>query len=391
MKIASIVGNRPQFIKIFPLVQTIQEHNSANFNPKIEHLIIHTGQHYDYEMDKIFFDELGIPEPDYSLEVGSGSHGWQTGEMLKKAEDVLIKERPGWVLVYGDTNSTLAGALAASKLHIPLAHIEAGLRSYNKRMPEETNRILTDHCSNMLFCPTENAVRNLQKEGFKNIINNGKLINFSSFQFPISDTQSPAVINVGDIMYDALLMSLKIAEKKSNILENLKIKPREYYLATVHRAENTDDKDRMKKIIQAFIEISKEKPLIFPIHPRTKKILEKFNSSSFIHSQVYLIEPLSYFDMLILEKNAARILTDSGGMQKEAYLLEVPCLTLRKETEWVETVESGWNVLVSTDKKKMIDNLGAFKIPIKEHRNEYYGNGSASSALLNILIGLVHL
>jgi UDP-N-acetylglucosamine 2-epimerase len=342
-------------------------------------------------MDKIFFDELGIPEPDYSLEVGSGSHGWQTGEMLKKAEDVLIKERPGWVLVYGDTNSTLAGALAASKLHIPLAHIEAGLRSYNKRMPEETNRILTDHCSNMLFCPTENAVRNLQKEGFKNIINNGKLINFSSFQFPISDTQSPAVINVGDIMYDALLMSLKIAEKKSNILENLKIKPREYYLATVHRAENTDDKDRMKKIIQAFIEISKEKPLIFPIHPRTKKILEKFNSSSFIHSQVYLIEPLSYFDMLILEKNAARILTDSGGMQKEAYLLEVPCLTLRKETEWVETVESGWNVLVSTDKKKMIDNLGAFKIPIKEHRNEYYGNGSASSALLNILIGLVHL
>jgi len=212
MKLISVVGARPQFIKLAPLVREIKKHKKSHSKNRMEHLIIHTGQHYDYEMNKIFFDELEIPEPNYNLGVGSGSHGWQTGEMLKKVEKVLIKEKPDWVIVYGDTNSTLSGALAATKLHTPVAHIEAGLRSYNKTMPEEINRVLTDHCSNILFCPTENSVKNLKKEGFTNIINDGKLIEFPT-KLPIANNKLPIVINVGDIMYDALLMSLKIAEK----------------------------------------------------------------------------------------------------------------------------------------------------------------------------------
>ena len=308
MKIASIVGARPQFIKIASLVRAIREHNKLNSKPEIEHLIIHTGQHYDYEMNKIFFDELGIQEPDYNLKVGSGPHGWQTGEMIKKSEEVLIKENPNWTLVYGDVNSTLAGAIAATKLHIPIAHIEAGLRSYNKKMPEETNRVLTDHCSDILFCPSEIAVKNLKKEGFKNIINKGKLINEYSTKLLIANPKFPVVINVGDIMYDLFVISLEIAEKKSNILEKLKLKPKEYYLATIHRAENTDDKNKLKNIIEAFTEISREKPMILPIHPRTKKTLTTFHiSPSIVNSsvnQLHSIDPVSYFDILILEKNA---------------------------------------------------------------------------------------
>ncbi len=421
MKIISIVGARPQFIKVMPLIRAIEKYNKSgnprlswSSNPRvlrtqIQHILVHTGQHYDYEMSKVFFDELNIPEPDYNLGVGSGFHGQQTGEMLKRIEKVLIKENPDWVLVYGDTNSTLAGALAAKKLHIPLAHIEAGLRSYNREMPEETNRVLTDHCSDILFCPTENAVKNLKKEGFTNIINNGKLVKFSSklpnnqiTQSPYLPsprplwerervrgklpnnpiTQSPIVINVGDIMYDALLMCLPIAEKKSKILHKLNLKPKEYYLATIHRAENTDNTDRLKNILKALIEISKHKPVVFPIHPRTRKRSKSFDIS-LPTSNFLLINPVSYLDMLILEKNALEILTDSGGVQKEAYLLKVPCVTLREETEWIETVEAGWNKITGFDYSKIIKNSMA-NCP-KRNYDSFYGWGNTSDTIATIL------
>ena len=388
MKIVSIVGARPQFIKLAPLVKAIQELTKSNSKLKIKHLIIHTGQHYDYEMNKIFFDELGIPEPDYNLEVGSGSHGWQTGEIIKRVEEVLIKEQPEWVLVYGDTNSTLSGALTAAKLHIPVAHIESGLRSFNKKMPEEINRVLTDYSSNVLFCPTENAVRNLKKEGYTNIINKGKLIS-SSFinKVLLTNSHIPIVINVGDIMYDALSINLKIAEMKSSILEKFKLKVKGYYLATIHRAENTDDKNRLKNILEAFIELSKEKTVIFPVHPRTKKTLTTFNLSLLTFNKVYLIDPVSYFDMLILQKNADKILTDSGGMQKEAYFLKVPCISLRDETEWIETVKSGWNVLVGANKQKIID--ATQNIRSKGHYRNYFGDSNTSNKILKIITYLL--
>jgi len=386
MKITSIVGARPQFIKLAPLIRAIEEHNKFRSKPRIEHTIIHTGQHYDYKMNKIFFDDLRIPEPEINLEVGSGSQGWQTGEMIKRSEKVLIKEKPDWVLVFGDTNSTLAGALAASKISIPIAHIEAGLRSFNKEMPEETNRVLTDHCSNILFCPTETAIRNLKNEGFKNILNNGKLVSLSSIKLPVKSYISPIVINVGDIMYDLLSISLEIAEKKSTALEKLKLKPKEYNLATVHRAENTADKDRLKNIIEAFIEISKEKIVVFPIHPRTKKILETFNLSFSNFNKLYLIDPVSYFDMLLLEKNANRILTDSGGVQKEAYILGTPCITLRNETEWVETVKSGWNLIAGTNKKRIIEST-LKSSPISDYKYlELFGDGNTAEKIIYFLI-----
>lgn len=417
MKIISIVGARPQFIKVMPLIRAIEKNNKSG-NPRvprnqIQHILVHTGQHYDYEMSKVFFVELNIPEPDYNLGVGSGSHGQQTGEMLKKIEKVLIKENPDWVLVYGDTNSTLAGALAAKKLHIPLAHIEAGLRSYNREMPEETNRVLADHCSDILFCPTENAVKNLKKEGFTNIINNGKLVKVSS-KSPIVNhqssnltsprtadlcggergrvrgklpnnliTQSPIVINVGDIMYDALLMCLPIAEKKSKILKKLDLKPKEYYLATIHRAENTDNTERLINILKALIEISKHKPVVFPAHPRTKKVILSNMLLSTCYSQLRIIKPVSYLDMLILEKNALKILTDSGGVQKEAYLLKVPCITLRDETEWIETVEAGWNVLTGCYPVKIVQATLKARVGIESAWP--YGDGRAAKKSVVIL------
>jgi UDP-N-acetylglucosamine 2-epimerase len=389
MKIASIVGARPQFIKLAPLIRAVQEHNKNNPKLRIEHLLIHTGQHYDYEMNKIFFKELGIPEPAYNLEVGSGSHGWQTGEMIKKAEEILEQEKPRWVLVYGDTNSTLAGALAAAKLHISVAHVEAGLRSYDRKMPEETNRVLIDHCSDILYCPTESAVKNLKKEGFTNIINNGKLIteNFVTKNLSnLSFLESPEVINVGDIMYDALLISLEIAEKESIILDTLKLKPKEYYLVTIHRAENTDDKNNLKNIMLALFEISKGKQVIFPVHPRTNKTLEILHISKKDFNKLKMIDPISYFDMLMLLKNAKKILTDSGGMQKEAYIFQVPCITIRNNTEWVETVESGWNTVVGANKKRIIEStLSNLDIPNLSYR-KFFGDGRAGGKIISLLI-----
>jgi len=358
IKIASVVGARPQFIKLAPIVRAIKKHNDLLCKPRINHFIIDTGQHYDYLMSKVFYDELEIPVPAYHLEVGSGTHGNQTGKMLERVEAALLRELPDLVLVYGDTNSTLAGALAASKLHLTVAHIEAGLRSYNKRMPEEINRVLTDHISDLLFCPTEISVRNLNKEGL-----------------------AEGVFWVGDVMYDSVLFNVKIAERRSKILENLQLIPKNYVLATVHRAENTDNPERLKSIFIAFEEIGlKGKSLIIPLHPRTQKELEKLGISV---TNVRLIEPVSYFDMLMLEKNAQFILTDSGGVQKEAFFFKVPCLTLRDETEWIETVDTGWNKLVGCERDRIVKacneiSEGIFSI-------NPYGEGETGKHILSII------
>ena len=349
MKIASIVGARPNFIKAAPVSREIRK--------ELNEVLIHTGQHYDYEMDKIFFDELNIPTPDYHLGVGSGSHSYQTGEMLKRIEEVLIKEEPDIVLVYGDTNSTLAGALVAVKLHIKVGHVEAGLRSFDRRMPEEINRVLTDHCSDLLFCPTETAVKNLKNEGI-----------------------AKGVYLTGDVMVDALQESIKIAEKKSRILDALDLKPEEYYLATVHRAENTDDFDRLKSIVDAFCKI---RHIVFPCHPRTEKMFKKFNLWDKLQKGVRVIKPVGYLDMLVLEKNARKILTDSGGVQKEAYIFKVPCITIRDTTEWAETVEDGWNILVGADGEMIIMMIEEFN-PNGEQRN-VFGDGKASKNIVDIL------
>lgn len=323
MKVVTIVGARPQFIKCAPVSRELRR-------VAIE-VLIHTGQHYDDNMSQVFFDELSLAAPDYYLGVGSGLHGEQSGEMLKRIEGVLLKEKPDYVLVYGDTNSTLAGALAAAKLHIPVAHVEAGLRSFNRRMPEEINRVVTDHLSSLLFCPTETAVENLAREGI-----------------------TAGVKLVGDVMYDVLLYNLRIAQERSTILKQLQLKPKAYVLATVHRAENTDDAGRLDAIVKAFGKIGAIQPVIWPVHPRAQQALRAYNLSHISNHSLRMIEPASYLDMLLLEKEARVILTDSGGMQKEAYWLEVPCVTLREETEWVETVRSGWNRLVGSDPNSIV-------------------------------------
>lgn len=351
MKVASIVGVRPQFVKASVV--------SRELRKKHDEILIHTGQHYDYQMNKVFFEQLDIPEPDYHLDIGSGSHGYQTGEMLKKIEEVLIKEKPDLVLTYGDTNSTLAGALAASKLHIKTAHIEAGLRSFDRSMPEELNRILTDHCSDILFCPTQNAVENLKNEG---ITENVHL--------------------TGDVMVDYLLYNKKIAEKESNILSELGLKNKEYLVATIHRAGNTDDENKLRNIVDALSELNET--IVFPLHPRTETFLKKYDLYKRLKSFVILTQPLGFLEFLKLMDHAKLILTDSGGIQKEAYVLKIPCITLRDNTEWVETTNNGWNVLVGADKSKIIENIWNFRPSLCTYSNEY-GIGDASSKIVSIL------
>ncbi|WP_346880200.1 non-hydrolyzing UDP-N-acetylglucosamine 2-epimerase [Clostridium sp. UBA3061] len=350
MKIITVVGARPQFIKAAAVSNIIRQ--------KYKEIIIHTGQHYDENMSEVFFKELNIPKPDYNLEVGSGNHGLQTGRMIIKLEEIYLKEKPDMVLVYGDTNSTFAGALAASKLLIPVAHVEAGLRSFNMAMPEEQNRILTDHIANKLFAPTETAINNLHNEGI-----------------------NKDVYNVGDVMYDAVLYFKKIAKEKSTIINDLNLKRNQYILTTIHRAENTNDINRLKNIIEALNE-SKAR-IILPMHPRTKKYIDNYGLS--IGENISVINPIGYLDMINLEMNAEKIVTDSGGVQKEAFFMKKPCITMRDQTEWIETVEKGWNIIVGTDKNKIIGGIKTFK-PHGEQDN-IFGDGNAATKILSILTG----
>ena len=346
--IASIVGARPQFIKAAPVSRALTSH----FNE----VMIHTGQHYDYEMSDLFFKEMDMRQPDFNLGIGGGTHGAQTGMMLIELEKVISDVKPDCILVYGDINSTLAGALSAAKAGIPLAHVEAGLRSYNRTMPEEVNRVLTDHMSSWLFCPTDAAVQNLEKEGI-----------------------TKGVYQIGDVMCDALLHNLEIARKKSQILKRMDLKKGEYALATVHRAGNTDNRNNMQSILDTLGSLPTR--VIFPVHPRARKRIEEWKF--IVHSNVSLIEPLGPLDILQLQENANCILTDSGGMQKEAYLLGARCITLREETEWVETVSAGWNSLAGVDAKRIRTLYETWK-PEGE-RPLLYGDGHAAEKICQIL------
>ena len=355
MKIASILGARPQFIKAAPVSRLIRESSG------LAEILIHTGQHYDQNMSDIFFREMGIPEPDVNIGIGSGSHGRQTGNMLIQIEDILLKEKPDKVLVYGDTNSTLAGTLAACKLRIPIAHVESGLRSYNREMPEEHNRVVADHCADILFCPTQTAVENLACEGIRQ-----------------------AVHLVGDTMLDAVLHFTKIGEKKSAILKTLNLHPKEYVLTTVHRPYNTDKHENLISILNAFRQLPW--PVIFPVHPRTRNKLYEFGIDQDIenpNSNLKLINPVGYLDMLVLEKNAQLIMTDSGGIQKEAFFFKVPCITLRPETEWLETVDSGWNILTGADSAKIVQTATGTSWPSKSEN--LFGDGNAAEKIVSIL------
>ena len=348
MKILHIIGARPQFIKAAMV--------SRAWNQSGEEAILHTGQHYDENMSRLFFDELGLPEPTINLGVGSGSHAEQTSRMLTGIDDYLEKRNPDWVIIYGDTNSTLAGALCAAKRLIKTAHVEAGLRSFNRSMPEEINRVVSDALANLLFCPTVQAVENLKAEGI-----------------------SQGVFNTGDVMADGLFYFLKAAEEKSAILTKLGLTPKQYGLATLHRGSNVDDRDNLAAILKGFEQINL--PIIFPVHPRTHKMLEQFGLA--VPDNVQMIEPLGYLDMLMMEKNADCILTDSGGIQKEAYLLGTRCITLREETEWIETITAGWNCLTGADSSKIAARFYDFKP--EGSRPDIYGDGHAADKIIEIL------
>lgn len=359
LKVVTVVGARPQFIKAATLSRVFADYDD------VQEIIVHTGQHYDAQMSDVFFEELNIPKPDFHLAVGSLSHGAQTGKMLAAIEEVLLSEEPDVLVVYGDTNSTLAAALAAAKLHIPVAHIEAGLRSFNRKMPEEVNRVLTDHVSDFLFVPTQIALRHLRKEGIT----------------------GEAVQLVGDVMYDAALFYSDLAEGNSKILKNIALERKAYVLATIHRAENTDALERLDIIFKALTELARHTAVIMPIHPRTKKQLELTNFD-FQSSQIRFIEPVGYLDMVMLERSAKFIITDSGGVQKEAFFHQVPCLTLRDETEWTELVEHGWNHLLKVESlevlsKHFLEVLHLTSIP--DTYPNLYGKGNAAHLTCDFL------
>jgi len=352
MKIVTILGARPQFIKAGSVSREIAKHK------EIEEIIVHTGQHYDANMSDVFFEEMQIPKPDYFLDINGLGHGAMTGQMLEKIEIVLQKEKPDWVMVYGDTNSTLAGALAAAKLHIKIAHVEAGLRSFNMKMPEEVNRILTDRVSNILFCPTETAVQNLKNEGYEAL--------------------DCKIVKSGDVMQDGALFYKDLAVRPACEIED------DFVLCTIHRAENTDDEVRLRNIFEALESIAKEKQIILPLHPRTKKIIESLKLNT---DRLTLIDPVGYLEMVWLIDHCELVMTDSGGLQKEAYFFEKPCITLRDETEWVELVENGFNILAGANKEKIVNTY-------KNHSSLFtlysslnlYGDGKASQKIVEELL-----
>jgi UDP-N-acetylglucosamine 2-epimerase len=362
VNVTTVVGARPQFIKAAAVSRAIADLNRAAGEPRLRERIVHTGQHYDPGMSQVFFDEIKIPPPAVNLEVGSGSHGHQTGQMLERLEQDLVASRPDWVLIYGDTNSTLAGALASAKLHVPVAHVEAGLRSYNRRMPEEINRVVADGLSTLLFCPTRVAVENLAKEGIRQ-----------------------GVHRVGDVMYDSVLFHASQAERRSDMMARLGLKPKSFYLATVHRAENTDDPERLSAILASFAQI--RVPVVIPLHPRTRKTLGA--QAGRVGGEVRVIDPVPDLDMLALERNARIILTDSGGVQKEAYWFGVPCVTLRDETEWIELVEAGCNRVVGADPKAIgravadFEAAGASLPP--DRPADLYGDGHGAEKIVALL------
>lgn len=356
-KVLTVVGARPQFIKAAAVSREILKRAG-----QIEEVMVHTGQHYDANMSQVFFDELNIPAPRYNLEVCGGGHGEMTGRMLEGIERILLDEQPDWVLVYGDTNSTLAGALAAAKLHIPVAHVEAGLRSFNMRMPEEINRILADRVSTLLLCPTAVAVENLAREG-----------------------RIEGVSNVGDVMYDVALYYRERARSGSRILAQLGVQTGQFALATCHRAENTDDPRRLAEIMAALSDIARQMPVVLPLHPRTRKLLHDYDLASHLTS-LHVVEPLPFLDMIALEQAASVILTDSGGVQKEAYFYGVPCITLRDETEWVETVRLGFNQLVGAHREAIVAAVDRHALP--QHCTAVYGDGRAAGKIVSSLQGV---
>jgi len=350
MRILTILGARPQFIKAGSVSREIDKYSV------IEEIIVHTGQHYDTNMSDIFFKEMKIPKPHYFLGIGGKSHAAMTGQIMEKIEEVALQEKPDWILVYGDTNSTLAGALVASKLHIKLAHIEAGLRSFNMKMPEEINRILTDRVSKILFCPTDTAMLNLKNEGFDNF-----------------DTK---IVKSGDVMQDGAMFYRDYAIKPKITID------KDYILSTVHRAENTDNPERLQSIFEALKQISLTKQVILPLHPRTKKIVQQLQ---FDISGITIIDPVGYLEMVWLIDHCSLVMTDSGGLQKEAFFFEKPCMTLRDETEWVELVENRFNVLVGADKDKIINTYNSF-VFADDYKINLYGEGKASACIVSKLL-----
>lgn len=356
MRVLTVIGARPQFVKAAVV-------SKAFIDAGIDEILVHTGQHYDAMMSDVFFNELGIPNPSYNLDIGSADHGAQTGRMLEQVEAVMLKENSDRVLVYGDTNSTLAGALAAAKLHIPVDHIEAGLRSFNRRMPEEVNRVITDHLSALLFAPTDTAIHNLAKEGI----------------------DGPSVIRCGDVMFDATLAAVEIAKSKSNILQDLELQTGNYILTTIHRAENTDDPELLEALVKALAKVAQEHTVVLPLHPRTRNALDKHGLLDDVESALCTCAPLGYLDMTQLEAGARTIATDSGGVQKEAFFHRVPCVTLRTETEWVELIDAGWNTICPAGTENMAEVI-LQATPPKDTTANPYGDGNAARVIAETIL-----
>ena len=375
MKLVTIIGARPQIIKAAALSRAIQ----SQYAGRIHEVIVHTGQHYDDNMSNVFFDELGIPKPDYNLHVGSASHGVQTARMIEGIERILLEEKPDAIVLYGDTNSTLAGAVAAAKIHVPVVHIEAGLRSFNKHMPEEINRIVCDHCSTLLFTPTRAGFDNLAKEGFK-MDNSGPY-----------DIDNPKVFHCGDIMYDNSLHFSKLADRKTDLLQRLGLEGKPYILATLHRDSNTDQPERLNAILDAIGTLCDDLAIVLPLHPRTRKMVDLLVSPDKAarlahHENLKLIEPVSFLEMIQLEKHARLVLTDSGGVQKESYFFQKPCVILRPETEWVEIVETGAATLVDADHDKILETSRRYLQQPPVDFPAIFGDGHAAEFMLEKML-----